>query len=208
MKHSYMKTTIHIILFSMEMILLIAAVGYPLCNQGPVAERACLSQPQKLVFSVDSTATELSCLERIRVYYSLSDRKLSGCVELNVNPRSLARQECELPKGAFGFRLDFVYKPNGPALNAPFPLKELSLGGKNLLADAPLTSVILPSIRSVGWMYEPKIFMGGYIWHLVICGGIIYCIALILFVWFLVRKRPSGRLGVCANYVSGNHEIG
>lgn len=189
MKRSHMKMMMHIIFFSIEIILLIAAVGYPLCHQGSVAERVCLSQPQKLVFSVDSTATELSRVERIRVYYSLSNRKLSGCVELNGNPRPLARQECELPKGAFGFRLDFVYKPNGPALNAPLPLKELSLGGKNLLADAPLTSVILPSIRSVGWMYEPKIFMGGYIWHLVICGGIIYCISLFLFVGFLVRGQ-------------------
>lgn len=190
MKHSHMKMTIHIVLFSMEMILLIAAIGFPICHNGPVAERVCLSQPQKLVFSVDSTATELSCLERIRVYYSLSDRKLSGCVELSGNPLSLARQECVLPKGAFGFRLDFVYKPNGPALNAPFPLKELSLGGKDLLEDAsPLTSVVLPLIRSVGWMYEPNVFMGGYIWHLVICGSIIYCISLFLFVGFLVRGQ-------------------
>ena len=196
MKHSHIKLTTHIILFSVEMILLIAAIGLPICHNGSVAERVCLSQPQKLVFSVDSTATELSRVERIRVYYSLSDRKLSGCIELNGDPLSLARQECELPKGAFGFRLDFVYKANAPALNAPFPLKELSLGGKSLLADASLTSVVLPAIRSAGWLYEPTVFMGGYIWHLVICGGVIYCIALTLFVWLLVCERPSGELDV------------
>ena len=195
MRHSHMKMSMHIILFSIEVILLIVAVGFPLCHHGPVAERVCLSQPQKLIFSVDSNSAMLSRLERIRIYYSLSDRKLSGCIELNGDLLPLARQECELPKGTFGFRLDFVYKPNGPVLDAPLALKELSLGDKNLLADASLTSVVLPLIRSVGWMYEPKIFMGGYIWHLVICGGVIYCIALILFVCFLVCERPSDELG-------------
>ena len=192
MKCRRLKKVARVVLFSVDMILLIVTIGLPICMQAPVAGRVCLPQPQTLRFAVDDSddsVAVLSRLERIRVYYSLSDRKLSGCVEIGAKALTCARQECELPKGTFGFRLDFVYRPNGPALGVPLPLKELSLGDKDLLADAPLTRVDLPAMRSVGWMYEPEVFIGGHVWNLVLCGAAIYLVSLFFFLMFIRRER-------------------